>query len=117
MITATFADDGEKLSLIVDGHAGAAPHGQDLICSAVTAFVYTAAVIADEMAHSGLTERTPIIHMESGRASIFLHPRSGCLREARMKMGVIQTGIELLADNYPGNVRVNIIGYGNKPIK
>ena len=36
MITATFADNGKELSVQVDGHAGFAKLGKDIVCAAAS---------------------------------------------------------------------------------
>lgn len=116
MVTVTFFDDGEKLGITAEGHAGSAPYGEDLICAAVTALIYTAGTIAVNMSDAGLSERDPVVKMESGNAYIAMYPRLGCLRDARIRLSVVQTGIRFLSEQYPDHVGVKcFIGNGNQP--
>ena len=70
--------------LYVDGHAGFDELGKDIVCSAVSILVYTAA-------HYGWMESEP------GHAVVRTTPEA---KEFAM------TGFRMLAEHYPDNVRL-----------
>lgn len=82
--------------LEMDGHAGAAPCGQDIVCAAASMLAYALASRLDDMGR--LTRR----EMEPGRVRIGWEDT----REAREASAVVEAGFRLLADAYPDHVQL-----------
>lgn len=84
--------------LTITGHAGYAPHGQDIVCAAVSTLVQTffesvQALTADEIT----------VDFGPGKAVI----QYGNLSDAaKLLEDSLFVGLNLIADNYPDNVRV-----------
>ena len=112
MINICFMDDGKRIGLTMQGHAGTAPFGEDLVCAAVTMMAYTAAQEAQNLCAAGKLEAMPSITLNSGDAVISMIPRQEHLEEARICMRVIRAGCDVLAANYGKAVRIFNVGNG-----
>ena len=96
MISVTFTESGNKLSLRLEGHAGYAEHGQDIVCASASILAYTLASIVeslDEGATICLKSGDSIIECES-------NPNT------RNAFNYTKVGYALLAHNYPQYVRL-----------
>lgn len=91
-------------ALIIDGHAGYAEHGSDIVCASASMLAYT---LANEVARRGeaheLTAK-PIIALSPGSARIVCAPTEKVRREVDMIFDVFSGGFRLLAENYPAHV-------------
>ena len=95
--------------LTVQGHAGAAPKGEDLVCSAASILALT---LAENVKHMEQIRavRNPVIEIQEGNAEI------SCNAAPRYKGVVAQTfqsvivGFEILADKFPENISFEILG-------
>ena len=103
MVTACF----EGTALKLQGHAGAAPHGQDLVCAAVTGLVYALAQRVTELASQGAFEKPPEVRLESGDARISAIPKENYAGKVQEDFHLIQSGLELLQRHYPEHIKVN----------
>lgn len=83
-------------ALEMDGHAGAAPCGQDIVCAGASMLAYALASRLDDM---GLLTRR---ELEPGRVRIGWED----MRGAREASAVVEAGFRLLAEAYPENVRL-----------
>ena len=94
----------------IEGHAGQAPKGQDLICSAASILSYTVAQYLEfvEM-EEGLTT-PPRIEMEEGQTIIVANPTEEYLAEVLNAFFVAEVGYSLLAQNYPQYVELKMFG-------
>ena len=82
----------------IKGHAGYAPHGQDIICAAVSTLVQAFCASVQE-----LTTDEIEANFGPGKADI----RYGNLSEAaKLLEDSLFVGLKLIADNYPDYVRV-----------
>lgn len=97
--------DPDALSFRLDGHAGYAPEGQDIVCSAAS--MLTAALfeyvmrIADE-------EELAECEMEPGHASLDVCPaRAEVMAQCRHAFEMAECGFELLAARYPDNLIID----------
>ena len=102
MMTVTFAEEGNKLSLRLEGHAGYAEIGKDIVCASASILAYTLASIVDSF------DIESTINLESGDTTI------ECKCEDAEIYGkvadayhYIEMGYALLAHNYPQYVRLN----------
>lgn len=98
------------MSLTVQGHAGTAPHGQDLVCAAATMLCYTMAQNAIEMRKAGWLEEDPVIKLVHGEGDVIFRPKEDHKEQAALCMQTIMTGYDVLANTYPDAVRVHYIG-------
>lgn len=99
-------------SLTVTGHAGTAPHGEDLVCAAVSILVYTLASrlyeIEDRMEAKG-DPFEAIISLEPGNAKLKWSRETV---EVKLLIHTIQTGLVLLMEKHPENIRIELPGEG-----
>ncbi len=88
----------KELRLSVEGHAGQAEKGKDIVCSAVSILFYTLAqAIVDS---ADLLEEEPVINIEDGNGIVSCKPNQTFLGTIQRTYWTILTGIELLADEY-----------------
>jgi uncharacterized protein YsxB (DUF464 family) len=87
--------------LDVKGHAGLAPQGEDIVCSAVSILVYTLVRAIEGMVERDELNDTTVVKLESGDTSISISPRFIYRREARLIFDTICDGFELIAHDYP----------------
>lgn len=104
MVTACFA--GTTLAL--QGHAGAAPHGQDLVCAAVSGLVYALAGRLTELEKEGALEQPPVIRLASGDARISAIPKGNYVAAVQEDFHLIQSGLSILQHYYPKQVEVKL---------
>ena len=102
MIRASFTESGKKLSLRVEGHAGYAEHGKDIICASASILANTLAAIILE-----IDEVDAIVDLTSGDATI----ECKCKDDATYQIVAdafryTKIGYELLEHNYPQYVRL-----------
>lgn len=113
MITVNLTQDDEKktLSLRLEGHAGQAEVGQDIVCASATILAYTVAQIVKVMEdHKELT-RKPTIKLKKGDIEITCRCKTDIsYAEALHTYFVAQVGYSLLAHNYPQYVALNSFG-------
>ena len=102
MIKVTFTEEGNKLSLRLEGHAGYAEIGKDIVCASATILAYTLASIVET---HGIDTT---IKLESGDIAIVCictdHPMMDVIRDA---FNFANWGYTLLAQNYPQYVDFN----------
>ena len=92
-----------KYEIRVCGHAGAAPYGQDIVCSGVSALVL-ALVEMLERCKDELTEYD--VTVENGNAHINVVPRTEFERELAGAFFAIRCGFENIALLYPQFVNI-----------
>lgn len=86
----------DSTQIVVEGHAGHGPPGQDIVCAAVSALVQTLALSLDRLA-PGET----VCSMEPGSATIRYTSLS---EKGRLLVCSFFVGIEAVAAAYPNNV-------------
>lgn len=102
MIEAVYKCGGGVLSLSLDGHAGAAEFGQDIICAAASMLAYTlAAAVADA---EDKMRSTPIISLTSGHARVICAPFPEEYERMRSLYEFTVRGYRLLAEKNPAYV-------------
>lgn len=85
-------------SITIEGHAGYAPHGQDIVCAAVSALVAAFVASVEELTGDEIQA-----DMTAGNAVIRYENLSA---NAQLLMGSFFVGIRMIADDYPNNVKV-----------
>lgn len=104
-------DAARYLCLTVQGHAGYAEKGQDIVCSASSILAYTVAQIARELTEGGAVKGKPCIELAEGDAKVMFRCKNDdTYARARSAFSVAKTGYELLAHNYPQFVDVTSFG-------
>lgn len=94
-------------TLAVQGHAGAAPYGQDLVCAAVTGLVYALAQRLTELEQEGAFKGSALIKLTSGEAQISVIPREQYISQVQENFDLIRSGLTLLQHHYPNQIKVN----------
>lgn len=111
MIKASFEkEEGQYLSLLVEGHAGQAEKGQDIVCSAASILAYTLGQTITQMDKQGWLKKKPHINLKEGKGLITCIPNEEYFNECLMAFFVVEMGYSLLANNYPQYVEVKVFG-------
>jgi uncharacterized protein YsxB (DUF464 family) len=98
----TYDRDKRECSLTVDGHAGQAEMGKDIVCASASILAFTIAQVVTLMDRHGDLEEPPTLDLENGDATIVCRAKDDYLfAELMQDFFVIKTGYQLLAYNYP----------------
>lgn len=96
--------DGSR-NLQMQGHAGAAPKGQDLVCAGASTLALTlgraAALMEEEM-----LARPALVRLEAGDTAISVLPRREWASSADAIFWTILLGLSRLAQAYPQYVQL-----------
>jgi uncharacterized protein YsxB (DUF464 family) len=108
MITVRFYQKPSQgsIHMTIKGHAGAAPKGEDLVCSAATMLAYTVAQAVQFMNEQGQLKKNPKISIREGEAKIIAMPTDEGYAMALHTFWVAQCGIHVLQHNYPQHVKL-----------
>ena len=106
-----YMKDRGSVHLVIKGHAGAAPRGKDPVCAGVSALACTAAQAVTDLNRCGLLRCRPRIVLEDGYAVVIATPKWEYMAEAMMAFWVVQTGLSVIAANFPRFVRVEKLGF------
>ena len=112
MVCAKFSrgDSDGSITLVVNGHAGAAREGEDIVCASASILAYTAAQTLRFMYEEGGLKEKPEIKVERGDAFISVKPNDDRYKEALHTFFVVQVGFLLLSRNYPNYVTLKSFG-------
>lgn len=111
MIRASFEkEEGKFISLRIEGHAGQAEVGKDIVCSAASILAYTVAQTITQMHKQGWLKKKPHINLKEGNSLITCVPKEEYYDECLMVFFVAEVGYHLLATNYPQFVGINLFG-------
>ena len=111
MIRAAFEkEDYTYISLLVEGHAGQAEKGQDIVCSAASILAYTVGQALTQMYKQGWLKKKPHINLKEGKGLITCIPKREYFDECLMVFFVAEVGYSLLHSNYPQFVDVKPFG-------
>ena len=112
MIKATFARQKEIDTIIlkVEGHAGQANKGHDIVCSAASILTYTIAQYLQYVNDQGGLQKPPCIAIKDGDALIVAKPTKDFEGEVLNAFFVAEVGFSLLAQNYPQYVELKMFG-------
>lgn len=104
MIRAHFIEDRDGLELIIDGHAGYAEHGRDIVCAAVSGIAYALLAFLEEYSDEVTGIAGPVV--ESG---CFYVSCKGTERiQAAFHMAAL--GLRKIGGQYPDHVIVQYSG-------
>jgi uncharacterized protein YsxB (DUF464 family) len=95
-----------RFSLYVDGHAGAAPKGQDLVCAAASMLAQTALQEAVNYAVQYDDNEFCILNAEMGDGMLRLETEAvgTAAQDWRAAMNLIATGFEMLTNSHPDHI-------------
>ena len=97
MIEITF--DPNNFELKIEGHAGQAEHGKDIVCSAVSILFYT---LAETLSQSAIMlEEHPNINIDDGNGYIRCVPKDEYKGNIARTYWTVLVGLELLTGQYP----------------
>ena len=100
------ATEGKNLALKVEGHAGYAEIGKDIVCASASILAYTMAQCVRDAEMEGNLVAPPKIVLEGGEAFILCEPTEDSLPDMENVFLFARKGYELLAHNYPQYVRL-----------
>ena len=106
MLKVTIATEGKKLSLRLEGHAGYAEVGKDIVCASASILAYTVAQIVDIKAHGGCLKEPAVIRLKSGDTEVACVPKDGAYDALWDAYDFARLGYFLLAHNYPQYVEL-----------
>ena len=101
----------EKFRILVEGHAGSAEKGRDLVCAGVSTLVLTLAENVARMKKAGWLEGHAVEIM-AGKARVQCLPREEWKGAAEVVFGAVFAGFDLLGKKWPEFVRVEVVAGG-----
>lgn len=105
MILSKFYRGGDgSLHMRAQGHAGAGPKGQDLVCAGVSTLAETLARAVERLYFQGMLRRCPRVELYEGNAEIIAQPKEPFQKEVALVFWTVQNGIAELAASFPENV-------------
>lgn len=112
MVKASFTYQKNKgtISLEVKGHAGQAPEGHDIVCSAASILTYTVAQYLKYVEKQRGLRKKPQIELKNGDALIVAKPTEEYMGEVLNAFFVAEVGFSLLSHNYPQFVELKMLG-------
>ena len=108
MIEARFYVNKGQLCMKVEGHAHAAPKGEDLICAGTSTLAAALAETVTVLHRQGLLEKEPDIHMKAGFVRIKVKPTEEHRGELLLVFSTIAAGMSSLCRSYPEYIRVKL---------
>ena len=100
-----------SIHMTLQGHAGSAPKGSDLICASLTMLAYTLAQAVQFLYEQGALKKKPRIWLGDGEATIIATPKEEAFAQVLQSYWVAQCGCYVLARNYPQYVTLAPIQY------
>ena len=103
MIIASYDRNGDTHILSVNGHAGYAHKGEDIVCAGVSAIVYALIGWLENNA-----EDTQFVSIDEGNGEVIVSCDGDDKTATAFYMAAI--GIEQIANTYPAHVTIDIVG-------
>lgn len=97
--------DGSR-NLQMQGHAGAAPKGQDLVCAGASTLALTLGRAAALMEEEEMLARPALVRLEAGDTAISVLPRREWAASTDAIFWTILLGLSRLAQAYPQYVQL-----------
>lgn len=103
--------------LELQGHAAAAPKGQDLVCAAVSALVCALGDYVRQLEKEGALASAPEVALAAGKARICAEAKASAAAQLEGAFETVLGGLALIARSYPRNLRLEggEEGGGNRP--
>lgn len=103
-------EEYQYISLCVEGHAGHAEKGRDIVCSAASILAYTVGQALMQIHRQGWLKKKPHINLREGKGLITCVPKREYFDECLMVFWVAEVGYFLLGNDYPQYVDVKPFG-------
>ena len=100
------SDVNGEISVKVKGHAMSAPKGEDLICSAASAYILQLQDTIEALNRNGWLEKAKI-KVEDGQANITYTPKEAYRGIVEYLTMMTTTGFDRLQKEYPEYVKLN----------
>ena len=110
MLKVTFTEKGDMLTLKLDGHAGQADVGHDIICSSCSILAYTVAQLVSNAKGMNELKSIPEIKLEVGEGIVSCEPTDKAYTAIKSAYLFAEVGFMLLAHNFPQFVELNQFG-------
>lgn len=104
MIKARLDFGAESFGLRLSGHAGFAPEGEDIVCAAVSTLVFALLRYLERGEGTGMLKAKSIRGPRKGFARLSASPEEGQRERLLGAFELAECFLELLAENYPGNI-------------
>ena len=101
MTRVTLTVEGDRLSLRLEGHAGYAEVGRDIVCASASILAFTVAQLLLEMDANGRLYESPTVNLSEGDALIEAEHNEETVRI----MHFAETGYALLQNEYPEHIK------------
>ena len=92
----------------IEGHAGYAEHGKDIVCAGVSTLAYTLSSYLQKM-----NNEQKLIYfyatMKDGQSEIECFPKQNFIDEVLLVYDVVINSLKQLAKSYPANISINEI--------
>ena len=99
----------ERLSLVMQGHAGCGAHGSDLVCAACSILAHTLCRMVQNGAEKGMFYQAPLVHIVSGNAIVSCAPRADFYEGMLHAYYMAQVGLDLLRREYPESIELSVV--------
>ena len=110
MLKVRFKDKSNKLTLKIDGHAGQADIGHDIVCASCSILAYTVAQLVNNAEAVGDLVEAPEIKLESGNAIVSCIPSEEVYNTILGIYMFAEVGYKLLAHSFPQFVELKSFG-------
>ena len=110
MVKITFEEKDNKLTLKIEGHAGQADIGYDIVCSSCSILAYTVAQLVTNAKGMKELKSHPEIKLEVGEGIISCEPTEEAYDAIKSAYLFAEVGYNLLAHNYPQFVELKPFG-------
>lgn len=101
MLNVVFTAKDDTITMVMNGHAGQADIGHDIVCSACSILAYTVAQVVKTEEREGSLKTKPLIVLDKGSALVSCEPKPEKYNELLHAFYVAEVGYTLLAHNYP----------------
>lgn len=110
MLKVSFEEKDNQLTLKLEGHAGQANIGHDIVCASCSILAYTLAQLIKVAEAQGDLKTAPEIKLESGDGVVSCEPAPEARDGVLSAFMYTQVGYKLLAHNYPQFVVLKSFG-------
>ena len=84
--------------------------GQDIVCAAASILAYTVAQLVKDYSANNMLKNKPTIMLHKGSSTVTCSPKKEYFDEVYHTFFVVQTGLNLLAHNYPQYLDIKMFG-------